>query len=449
MNFISRNAALLSCAALFGAGIIACTATHQPLPPDGGGNVDKGAGYGKDRAPGSGKDALITANRPVPRAIDPFMDKSIEWLVAAQQDCGGWGAGLHTAQNVRDPKAVKSDPATSAFAAMALLRAGHTPSEGKYRENVRKAVVHLVGLVEQYPEAGPKVTDLAGTQPQIKLGGLVDTGMTSQLLSRALKHLEADATLHDRTARALDKCLRKIESSQQTDGSWNTGGGWAPVLQTAMFTNALELGQVAGRPVSDAVVEKSRNYQRENYDSARGGFKAEAGAGVELYALASNTKANAKMAKDAQDVVHRAIATGALAPSAPVNEASLKAAGVSGEQAKAASDAVAQTDAAMNRLQDKDVMDGFGNNGGEEFLSYMQISESLASQGGEKWESWNVKMHEKLAKIQNADGSYSGHHCITSPVFCTAAVLLCLTADRETHIVEETSLVTSTSPEKK
>ena len=37
----------------------------------------------------------------------------------------------------------------------------------------------------------------------------------------------------------------------------------------------------------------------------------------------------------------------------------------------------------------------------------------------------------RLQKVQNGDGSWSGHHCITSPVFCTAAVVQCLTTDRD------------------
>ena len=40
-------------------------------------------------------------------------------------------------------------------------------------------------------------------------------------------------------------------------------------------------------------------------------------------------------------------------------------------------------------------------------------------------------MHGRLKKVQNKDGSWSGHHCITSPVFCTAAVVQCLTTDRD------------------
>ena len=73
---------------------------------------------------------------------------------------------------------------------------------------------------------------------------------------------------------------------------------------------------------------------------------------------------------------------------------------------------------------------GFGNNGGEEFLSYMLMSESLVVQGGEDWATWDAQITELINGVQNADGSWTGHHCITGRTFCTAAALLVLMADR-------------------
>ena len=81
------------------------------------------------------------------------------------------------------------------------------------------------------------------------------------------------------------------------------------------------------------------------------------------------------------------------------------------------------------------VLKGFGNNGGEEFLSYLLISESLVILGDEQWAKWNDKMHGHLQKIQNKVGNWTGHHCITSHVFCTAAVVQCLTADRDAEML--------------
>jgi hypothetical protein len=84
----------------------------------------------------------------------------------------------------------------------------------------------------------------------------------------------------------------------------------------------------------------------------------------------------------------------------------------------------------VKRLDDKQFLQGFGSNGGEEFLSYMNISETLLVKGGSEWEKWDKRMIENLNNIQNKDGSWTGHHCITGRTFCTAAALLVLMADR-------------------
>ncbi len=39
-------------------------------------------------------------------------------------------------------------------------------------------------------------------------------------------------------------------------------------------------------------------------------------------------------------------------------------------------------------------------------------------------------MTENLNRVQNDDGSWSGHHCITGRTFCTSTALLVLLADR-------------------
>ena len=82
----------------------------------------------------------------------------------------------------------------------------------------------------------------------------------------------------------------------------------------------------------------------------------------------------------------------------------------------------------MAQLADQRFVSGFGSNGGEEFLSYMNISESLLAEGGPEWEAWDKSMVRNLEHVQNKDGSWAGHHCITSRTFCTAASVLCLSA---------------------
>jgi len=40
-------------------------------------------------------------------------------------------------------------------------------------------------------------------------------------------------------------------------------------------------------------------------------------------------------------------------------------------------------------------------------------------------------MKTKLLKLQNEDGTWAGHHCITGRVSVTSAAILLLTADRQ------------------
>ncbi|MEO1628029.1 MAG: hypothetical protein AAFV25_22960, partial [Bacteroidota bacterium] len=92
--------------------------------------------------------------------------------------------------------------------------------------------------------------------------------------------------------------------------------------------------------------------------------------------------------------------------------------------------------AAKAQLNNDAVLTGFGNNGGEEYLSYMMTAESFVAEGNQKsWDNWHKKMAGLFDKVQNGNGSWTGQHCITSPVFCTAAVIMTLTADRDAELL--------------
>jgi hypothetical protein len=95
--------------------------------------------------------------------------------------------------------------------------------------------------------------------------------------------------------------------------------------------------------------------------------------------------------------------------------------------------------AVVSRLGDRQFLAGFGSNGGEEFLSYMNIAESLVVKGGDEWKRWDSEMTQNLNRVQNDDGSWSGHHCITGRTFCTSTALLVLMADRTPVPVQSTA----------
>src|SRR5262249_20240031 len=94
---------------------------------------------------------------------------------------------------------------------------------------------------------------------------------------------------------------------------------------------------------------------------------------------------------------------------------------------KVQKDAVA---AIIKQTERPEFVAGFGSNGGEEFLSFMNISETLLVRGGDDWVKWDQKVTEALSRAQDKDGTWSGQHCITGKTFCTSAALLVLMADR-------------------
>ncbi|HUF09339.1 MAG TPA: prenyltransferase/squalene oxidase repeat-containing protein [Rhodothermales bacterium] len=381
--------------------------------------------------PAESPEPLSTTDMParifVPKAIPAYIERGMDWLAAAQYENGGWGAGSHSRQDVRDPHTVSIDPATTAFSAMALMRSGSTITSGKYRRNVSNALNLLLDMVENAPD-GDGISNITGTQPQAKLGQNIDVSMVTQFLSEVLVHTAHDAELNRRTEEALSTCLQKLQGAQDADGSWNSAGGWAGVLQSAMANSALEMAQVAGADVNEEALDKSREYQKDNVDS-NGRVRTDAAAGVSLYAISGSQRATAKEARRAQVLVEKGAKDGML--SAPVVSAdNLKQLGFDDGEAEQLSETYRKNRTSTEMLQSETVLSGFGNNGGEEFLSYMMTSESLVLSEDGAWDDWFNKMNSRLSKIQNQDGSWSGHHCITSPVFCTAAVIMTMTADR-------------------
>jgi len=120
-----------------------------------------------------------------------------------------------------------------------------------------------------------------------------------------------------------------------------------------------------------------------------------------------------------------------------VSVINLKKAGFSESEAIKYNSSYNVYNSAKTAAQRDDVMRGFGNNGGEEFLSFLQTGESLVVNQDEDWKQWYDDMSGRIMKIQNDDGSWNGHHCITSPVFCTATSLMLLTVENDIEYLKK------------
>jgi hypothetical protein len=358
------------------------------------------------------------------------MDRGLEWMVEAQNANGGWGAGSHARQDIKNPHAVPTDPATTSMVAMALLRTGSNLQSGKNSMQVKKALNYILETVERSSPTHANITELTGTQIQMKLGANIDVVLTAQFLSDVLDYAGHDETLKSRISKALDVCVSKIQKAQSTNGS-TAGAGWAGVLQSSFATNALEAAETKGAKVDKKALEKSREFQKKNYDPSTGNVNTDMGAGIILYSVTGSARASAKEARKVKEEVAKAKTDGKLDASAPVTAENLEKMGYDKDDALKYSTAYQVYESAKVQAQNEDVMSGFGNNGGEEFLSYLQTGESMIIGKDESWKKWYDNMSGRLLKIQNNDGSWNGHHCITSPVFCTATCLLILSVNND------------------
>jgi prenyltransferase beta subunit len=365
-----------------------------------------------------------------PEKVKSSIDGALQWMSKAQLTDGGWGAGTHARQSVYDPHAVSSDPATTAMVAMALLRAGNTPTSGKYAANLSLATDYLLKQVDQADENALNITTLSGTQPQVKLGQNIDVVLTTQYLTNLLDYTTHNPGLKSRVKKCLDKCVVKIQQAQNQNGSIK-GAGWAGVLQSSFAANALESAKAAGAKVDDKKLEAYKNYQKKNYDVGSGSVATADGAGVMLYSISGTARSSAQEASVAKEKIKDAINKGTLPPQATVTNENLRAAGMTDAEAYQYATAYEINQSALKKAQRNDVMNGFGSNGGEEFLSYLQTGEGLIVSRDQEWQKWYDNVSGRLLEIQNNDGSWNGHHCITSPVFCTATSLLILSINND------------------
>lgn len=361
-------------------------------------------------------------------------DRALQWLVKAQAADGGYGAGSHARQDIRDPHAVATDPATTAMVGMAILRMGSTPESGPYAQQLDRITAYLLKQVEAAAPNATNITTVRGTQIQTKLGANIDAALATQYLSNLSAKLGPQHPERGRILEAMNTCAAIIQRAQNSDGSMQ-GDGWAGVLQSSFAASALESAQAQGAAVDQEALKRARDSQKANYDASTGEVATERAAGITLYAVSGSTRNAAKEARAADEAIEKARKAGKLDASAPVSVDNLQEAGLSRNEAEQLNTAHQVYNAAKVKAQDERVLAGFGNNGGEEFLSFLQTGESLVIAKDHGWRNWYGATTDRLIGIQNADGSWQGHHCITSPVFCTATSLLILSINNDIELL--------------
>lgn len=347
-----------------------------------------------------------TAAAPVSSAVD----KGARWLASVQGADGGWGQDGGGGTSARSEERLESsgnDVANTAVAALALLQAGR-----QYEPQAERALAFVLQRIEASPADGLAITDRQGTQIQRKLGPYIDTFLSSLLLSQIDGRASTPA-LNARVRRALQKTVAKIEKHQQSDGSWNIAGGWAPVLGTSMASRSLFEAQSKGLAVNAAVLKRAENYT--------------------VSALSASPPPVARGAAGGLSAAARVAAASPAAPAEAAGVALYQSAQALEQLSRTAANRVQnakQISAIQSQLADAAFVGGYGSMGGEEFFSYLNISDSMKRLGGNGWSKWHAGITEKILGLQNSDGTWAGHHCITGRVAMTSAAILNLTVDR-------------------
>ncbi|MEL6987868.1 MAG: hypothetical protein AAGK97_08565, partial [Bacteroidota bacterium] len=364
----------------------------------------------------------------VSEEVKSTIQEGLIWIEKAQHPDGGWGAGFHSNQREMDPHKVPADPATTAMVSMALLRTGSNLEQGPYSKQLLKATEFLLSAVENAKRGS--ITELTGTQIQRKLGNNIDIVLTTQYFNNLVEKLDEDSKYYNRVYRAIDLAVDLLENKMDKEGKVK-GAGWAGVLQSAFATSALEASDANGIAIDKEKLAYAKNYQSSNYDPVSESIETKDGAGIMLYSVSGSVRANAKDARIAKEKIKKAKEEGLLEEVEVLSYKSLMKAGVDQKAALKLEAASKVYESAKVRVQEDEVVRGFGNNGGEEFLSFLQTGESLVIGQDNAWAKWFDSMSANLVNIQNPDGSWNGHHCITSPVFCTATCLLILSINED------------------
>jgi hypothetical protein len=356
---------------------------------------------------------IAAAEPPHDKPADPVaraLDAGVAYILRRQSADGGWCEG--------DEKGIPG-VAHTALNALALVRAGGGKGLGPHAKNAVRAVEFVCAAVEKADPTSPKLATPQGTVIQTKLGAAADTFFALWLLAEVRGRMPDDAG-NRRVAEALDGVIAKVERNQNPDGSWSQV--FFSPLGLAVGVQALARAREAGAVVNEARLARAKGHALES-----------AASGAAVWKLAGSVKvpADTKLPEGVKPempfFLDSAAAYLGAAGAAP------RAARGRGQSPEVERTVRETADGFLKDLNGPqwvdylDHVDGF--RGGEEYLSYLFVSEAQAGRGGKDWDLWRGRVARRLVRQQHKDGSWSAEHCLCGGNFCTPAAVLTLLAD--------------------
>lgn len=318
----------------------------------------------------SASGALTKAARITPECRQAIK-RGTAWLQQTLRADGGAGPDRKSAP----------DLGCTAIVGMALLSQGNTIETGPCRVELRRILGYILTAIEEVPNGSMPVE--TNTQIQRKIGKFAPLFLMALFLSQ----VHGDTLPHDDAPvrNALRRLARFISAEQLPDGTWGDNS-WAPVLGTVLGWECLRAAASTGieihassDEIGKALLEKIRSRGNGDQNNWMLNYYKETAALRVLYSLGYQNDA---VFKETLDRVLK----------------------------------LPQSD---NRL--------FQHAGGEEYLAFYLVTVcALKQQKNPAAAAWYPFARDRIVKLQNADGSWTGHHCITSRTFCTSAALLTL-----------------------
>ena len=321
-------------------------------------------------APITGAARADVPSRMLPRHVTPetveTFEKGLEYLKNTQKPDGTWSA---KAQWGVYPVGVTS------LCALALMANGSTPVEGKYSENVRRAMNYIVETAER-GRMKKNGTDMCFISPGEGQEGLPMYGHGFAMLFLAECYgCELDARTSLRIRRILEEAARLTGAAQSALGGWyytpdsNTDEGSVTVTQM----QALRAARDAGIKVDKGIIEKAVKYLERCQVRESDGT-------IGIAYQASTVSAGSRPAVTAAAVV--VLYSGGKYDS-PISKGCF-------EYCKR-----------RFHANDQGTFQGFY------MYSHFYLAQAMYQVGGRDWDEYYPKIRERMRALQKSDGSWT------------------------------------------
>ena len=418
-----------------------------------------------------------------PKELSPAVKKGLEYLVKSQQEDGGWnqGGGWRTRHGAAAASRARRSK-TRRTSATPASRCWPSPGRqhrdrGRVQGRVKKGLKFVIAKIEKADKDSLYVTDVKGTQLQSKIGPYVDTFLANLVLAE-LRGKSGDQ--EKRLVAALEKTMTKIVRApdgrrrvrrqrrlgpdavgRDREQGHRPGAAERRARWTSKVAGRGSMAQAKGAATGTAPAGGHRRRAAARAPAAADGPGAARRRSDRRRRLGGHRPATRASRSTASA---RAPATTRTSQQPPLRRREGQA-GAQGrrrppkddkdegrEEARRAEEGRGRERQGAGATSPRTCatttfVAGFGSNGGEEFLSFMNISETLVLKGGKDWDDWDAKMVKGWRRPRTRTAAGPGHHCITGKTFCTAGGLLVLMADRTPFPVEVLNSGTKT-PEK-